>query len=91
MSFDTLGLLTPLLRAVEALGHTTPGRLLDHLGRKTLYLSRMQFLVLDEADRMLDMGFIHDIHKVIKCLPARRQNMLFSATYTKEIRQLADG
>ncbi len=69
----------------------TPGRLLDHLGRKTLDLSRVKFLVLDEADRMLDMGFIHDIRKVIKCLPARRQNMLFSATYTKEIRQLADG
>ncbi|MFO7912891.1 MAG: DEAD/DEAH box helicase, partial [Desulfotignum sp.] len=69
----------------------TPGRLLDHLGRKTLDLSQVQFLVLDEADRMLDMGFIHDIRKVIKCLPARRQNMLFSATYTKEIRQLADG
>ena len=69
----------------------TPGRLLDHVGRKTLDLSQVQFLVLDEADRMLDMGFIHDIRKVIKCLPARRQNMLFSATYTKEIRQLADG
>ncbi|MEE4363499.1 MAG: DEAD/DEAH box helicase [Desulfotignum sp.] len=69
----------------------TPGRLLDHVGRKTLDLSQVQFLVLDEADRMLDMGFIHDIRKVIKCLPVRRQNMLFSATYTKEIRQLADG
>ncbi|MCA1787628.1 MAG: DEAD/DEAH box helicase, partial [Desulfobacteraceae bacterium] len=69
----------------------TPGRLLDHVGRKTLDLSRVTTLVLDEADRMLDMGFIHDIRKIIKCLPAKRQNMLFSATYSKEIRQLADG
>jgi len=69
----------------------TPGRLLDHLGRKTLDLSRITCLVLDEADRMLDMGFIHDIRKVIKCLPPKRQNMLFSATYTPEIRNLADG
>jgi ATP-dependent RNA helicase RhlE len=69
----------------------TPGRLLDHLGRKTLNLSQVSFLVLDEADRMLDMGFINDIRKVIKCLPPKRQNMLFSATYTREIRDLADG
>jgi ATP-dependent RNA helicase RhlE len=69
----------------------TPGRLLDHVGRKTLDLSQVTTLVLDEADRMLDMGFIHDIRKIIKCLPAKRQNMLFSATYSKEIRQLADG
>jgi ATP-dependent RNA helicase RhlE len=69
----------------------TPGRLLDHLGRKTLDLSKVFCLVLDEADRMLDMGFIHDIRKVIKCLPPKRQNMLFSATYTQEIRTLADG
>ncbi|MEA2059016.1 MAG: DEAD/DEAH box helicase [Thermodesulfobacteriota bacterium] len=69
----------------------TPGRLLDHLGRKTLDLSQVKFLVLDEADRMLDMGFIHDIRKVIKCLPVKRQNMLFSATYPKEIRLLASG
>ncbi|MDT8377452.1 MAG: DEAD/DEAH box helicase [Desulfotignum sp.] len=69
----------------------TPGRLLDHVGRKTLDLSQVNCLVLDEADRMLDMGFIHDIRKVIKCLPAKRQSMLFSATYTREIRDLADG
>jgi ATP-dependent RNA helicase RhlE len=69
----------------------TPGRLLDHVGRKTLDLSQVNFLVLDEADRMLDMGFIHDIRKVIKYLPSKRQNMLFSATYTPEIRELADG
>ena len=69
----------------------TPGRLLDHLGRKTLDLSRVEVLVLDEADRMLDMGFIHDIRKVIKHLPVNRQNMLFSATYSNEIKRLADG
>jgi ATP-dependent RNA helicase RhlE len=69
----------------------TPGRLLDHVGRKTLDLSQVTCLVLDEADRMLDMGFIHDIRKVIKCLPAKRQSMLFSATYTQDIRTLADG
>ncbi len=68
-----------------------PGRLLDHVGRKTLDLSRVETLVLDEADRMLDMGFIHDIRKIIKCLPGKRQNMLFSATYSREIKQLADG
>ncbi|MEA1969742.1 MAG: DEAD/DEAH box helicase [Thermodesulfobacteriota bacterium] len=69
----------------------TPGRLLDHLGRRTLDLSRIETLVLDEADRMLDMGFIHDIRKVIKCLPPQRQNMLFSATYSDEIKRLAAG
>ncbi|MCD4676972.1 MAG: DEAD/DEAH box helicase, partial [Desulfobacula sp.] len=79
-----------LKRGVDILV-ATPGRLLDHLGRKTLDLSRIEVLVLDEADRMLDMGFIHDIRKVIKLLPANRQNMLFSATYSNEIKRLADG
>ena len=69
----------------------TPGRLLDHLGQKTLDLSRVEILVLDEADRMLDMGFIRDIRRVLAVLPARRQNLLFSATFTDEIRTLADG
>ena len=68
----------------------TPGRLLDHAGRRTLDLSRVEILVLDEADRMLDMGFIHDIRKVLKLLPVRRQNMLFSATYSADIKRLAD-
>ncbi len=68
----------------------TPGRLLDHAGRKTLDLSHIEILVLDEADRMLDMGFIHDIRKVLKLLPTRRQNMLFSATYSSDIKRLAD-
>jgi ATP-dependent RNA helicase RhlE len=69
----------------------TPGRLLDHLDRKTVDLSRIEILVLDEADRMLDMGFIRPIRKVLAALPSRRQNLLFSATFSKEIRQLAAG
>ncbi|MCP4113890.1 MAG: DEAD/DEAH box helicase [Desulfobacteraceae bacterium] len=78
-----------LRRGVDILV-ATPGRLLDHAGRKTLDLSRLEILVLDEADRMLDMGFIHDIRKVLKLLPKRRQNMLFSATYSSDIKRLAD-
>ncbi len=69
----------------------TPGRLLDHTAQKTVTLSQLQTLVLDEADRMLDMGFIHDIKRVLKLLPSQRQNLLFSATYGKEIRTLAEG
>lgn len=69
----------------------TPGRLLDHAGQGTLDLSRVEILVLDEADRMLDMGFIHDIRKVLKLLPRKRQNLLFSATYSDDIKRLADG
>ncbi len=69
----------------------TPGRLLDHVGQGNIDLSAIEFLVLDEADRMLDMGFIHDIRRVIKLLPRRRQNLLFSATYSNEIEQLAIG
>jgi ATP-dependent RNA helicase RhlE len=69
----------------------TPGRLLDHVGERTIDLSRIEILVLDEADRMLDMGFIHDIRKVLKLLPANRQNLLFSATFPNEIRELAKG
>ena len=69
----------------------TPGRLLDHVGQRNLDLSAIEFLVLDEADRMLDMGFIHDIRRIIKLLPGQRQNLLFSATYSSEIEQLATG
>jgi len=79
-----------LRRGVDILV-ATPGRLLDHVGQGTLDLSRVEIFVLDEADRMLDMGFIHDIRKVLKLLPARRQNLLFSATYSSEIKELADG
>jgi ATP-dependent RNA helicase RhlE len=67
----------------------TPGRLLDHMQKGTIDLSKVEFLVLDEADRMLDMGFIRDIRKVLKVLPAERQNLLFSATFSNEIRRLA--
>ena len=67
----------------------TPGRLLDLLYQKKIDLSQVQFFVLDEADRMLDMGFINDIRKVMKALPDKRQNLLFSATYSKEIKILA--
>ena len=69
----------------------TPGRLLDHVGQKTVDLSRIEILVLDEADRMLDMGFIRDIRKILALLPKGRQNLLFSATFSEEIRSLADG
>ncbi|CAB3779852.1 DEAD/DEAH box helicase [Pararobbsia alpina] len=68
----------------------TPGRLLDHLQQKTIDLSHVEILVLDEADRMLDMGFIRDIRRVLAVLPRVRQNLLFSATFSDEIKQLAD-
>jgi ATP-dependent RNA helicase RhlE len=67
----------------------TPGRLLDHVGQKTIDLRHVEILVLDEADRMLDMGFIHDIRRIIGLLPKQRQNLMFSATFPEEIRKLA--
>lgn len=67
-----------------------PGRLLDLVGQRAVDLSKVDFLVLDEADRMLDMGFIHDVKKVIAKLPAKRQNLLFSATFSDEITQLTN-
>jgi ATP-dependent RNA helicase RhlE len=69
----------------------TPGRLLDHVSQRTIDLSSVEILVLDEADRMLDMGFIRDIRRVLELLPARRQNLLFSATFSEEVRGLASG
>ncbi len=69
----------------------TPGRLLDLVGQNIVSLSRVDILVLDEADRMLDMGFIHDIKKVLKLLPKKRQSLLFSATFSDDIRKLAHG
>jgi ATP-dependent RNA helicase RhlE len=69
----------------------TPGRLLDHANQKTIDLSQVRHLVLDEADRMLDMGFIRDIRRVLALLPKDRQNLLFSATFSDEIRTLANG
>jgi ATP-dependent RNA helicase RhlE len=67
----------------------TPGRLLDHMQQGTIDLSGVEVLVLDEADRMLDMGFIRDIRKILQVLPKQRQNLLFSATFSQEIKQLA--
>ena len=67
----------------------TPGRLLDHVGQGTIDLSAVEILVLDECDRMLDMGFIHDIRKIMDRLPAERQTLMFSATFSKPIQQLA--
>ena len=68
----------------------TPGRLLDIWGQRAIDFSQIEILVLDEADRMLDMGFIHDIKKVLAALPAKRQNLLFSATFSDDIKALAD-
>jgi ATP-dependent RNA helicase RhlE len=68
----------------------TPGRLLDHMQQGTIDLSKVEILVLDEADRMLDMGFIRDIKKILAVLPKKRQNLLFSATFSEEIKALAD-
>lgn len=67
----------------------TPGRLLDLVDQKLLFLDKVEFLVLDEADRMLDMGFIRDINKILALLPSKRQNLLFSATFSSEIKTLA--
>jgi ATP-dependent RNA helicase RhlE len=77
-----------LLGGIEILV-ATPGRLMDHVGQRTVNLSQVEILVLDEADRMLDMGFIPDIRKIVALLPSRRQNLLFSATFSEEIRRLA--
>ncbi len=86
--------IAALRRGVDILV-ATPGRLLDHMGQKTIDLSRVEILVLDEADRMLDMGFIHDIKRILAVLPKTannvpRQNLLFSATFSEEIKTLAD-
>lgn len=77
-----------LRRGVDILV-ATPGRLLDHVQQKTLDLSHVEILILDEADRMLDMGFIPDIRRILALLPRERQNLLFSATFPEEIRKLA--
>ena len=69
----------------------TPGRLLDHIEHKSVNLGQVQILVLDEADRMLDMGFMPDIKRIISLLPAKRQNLMFSATFSDDIRRLAGG
>lgn len=85
--------LRPQVQALSAgvdLVVATPGRLLDHLQSRAIDLSKIEVLVLDEADRMLDMGFIRAIRRIIAALPARRQNLLFSATFSDEIRVLAN-
>ncbi|MFT2097405.1 DEAD/DEAH box helicase [Marinomonas sp. 2405UD66-6] len=69
----------------------TPGRMMDLYNQKAVRFDKLEVLVLDEADRMLDMGFIHDIKKILAILPKKRQNLLFSATFSPEIRQLAKG
>ena len=79
-----------LRRGVDILV-ATPGRLLDLYGQNAVQFSRLEVLVLDEADRMLDMGFIHDIRKILAALPQRRQNLMFSATFSDQIRKLAKG
>jgi len=67
----------------------TPGRLLDHISQKTIDLRHVEYLILDEADRMLDMGFINDIKKILHVVPAQRQTLLFSATYSQAIKKLS--
>ncbi|MCK5435782.1 MAG: DEAD/DEAH box helicase, partial [Nitrosomonadaceae bacterium] len=78
-----------LLAGVEILV-ATPGRMLDHVQQKTIRLSKVEILVLDEADRMLDMGFLPDIKRILALMPQKRQNLMFSATFSEEIKKLAD-
>ncbi|WP_114662753.1 DEAD/DEAH box helicase [Polynucleobacter necessarius] len=80
--------VTVLRNGVEIL-IATPGRLLDHIGSKVANLSQVEILVLDEADRMLDMGFLPDLQRIINSIPAQRQTLLFSATFSPEIKKLA--
>jgi superfamily II DNA/RNA helicase len=80
---------TALLRSGVEILIATPGRLLDHITSKTADLSQVQILVLDEADRMLDMGFLPDLQRIINLIPSQRQTLLFSATFSPEIKKLA--
>lgn len=84
----------PQIKAIQAgldILVATPGRLLDLMSQKCVSLEHIEILVLDEADRMLDMGFLRDIKKILAALPKQRQNLLFSATFSTEIKALADG
>ena len=78
-----------LMRGVEILV-ATPGRLLDHVEQRTVQLNQVQMLILDEADRMLDMGFLPDLKRILALLPKQRQNLMFSATFSNDIKRLAD-
>jgi superfamily II DNA/RNA helicase len=78
-----------LMRGVEVLV-ATPGRLLDHVEQRTVQLNQVQMLILDEADRMLDMGFLPDLKRILSLLPKQRQNLMFSATFSNDIKKLAD-
>ncbi len=80
----------PILKTGIEILVATPGRLLDHVQNKTLMLNQVNTLVLDEADRMLDMGFMPDLKRIVALLPTQRVNMMFSATFPEEIRKLAD-
>src|SRR5450830_563424 len=80
---------TATLRGGVEIVIATPGRLLDHVQQKTVNLSQTQILVMDEADRMLDMGFLPDLQRIINLLPKQRQNLMFSATFSPEIKKLA--
>jgi len=82
--------IATLRRGVDILV-ATPGRLLDLHDQKAVSFKRIDVLILDEADRMLDMGFVRDINKIISFMPAKRQNLMFSATFSKDIKQLAQG
>ena len=81
---------TPHLKTGVEVLVATPGRLLDHIEQKTVQLNQVQILVLDEADRMLDMGFMPDLKRILALLPKQRQNLMFSATFSNEIKRLAD-
>jgi ATP-dependent RNA helicase RhlE len=81
---------TPQLKTGIEILVATPGRLLDHIEQKTLQLNQVQVLVLDEADRMLDMGFMPDLKRILALLPKQRQTLMFSATFSNEIKKLAD-
>jgi len=81
---------TPHLKTGIEVLVATPGRLLDHIEQKTVQLNQVQMLVLDEADRMLDMGFMPDLKRILALLPKQRQNLMFSATFSNDIKKLAD-
>ncbi|WP_323140216.1 DEAD/DEAH box helicase [Massilia phyllosphaerae] len=80
---------TEILRRGVEIVIATPGRLLDHVEQKNISLGQVQMLVMDEADRMLDMGFLPDLQRIINLLPKKRQNLMFSATFSPEIKKLA--